>query len=409
MKILDLRYISQGNNILILQNNEKFIIKYMIKKIDINNLYKIKNKKNILNHNNKYIEFQLSGLLFKINYSENNTIHIFTINKYNEPNNILFLNIDLNNNSSSIEKINNYKKHKKYDILQLGIRIIQIFKHNNIINTCILSNNCLIYNRYNIIKNNFFIMNPDIYQKIMNIYILLGFYKEYIKNNKYLININIYNINETFQNKLKRLIKFKINFVYFLIKNNTFITYLYNIIIKDIPFEPNKYMLGLSEYPIDAISYLKDQMIKEVEYYKKNKNIYLEKYHKEIDNDIQISMKSFDKIENITDNLLKNDITKIKIEDLKNYIKIGFYYIINNKNDIIKVWNIKNIDKWIVYLTKIYSKVEFIEKILEDYNLYIELLVIINNFYQYKNIDIKYDFSKKIDEIKNIFFYITYL
>lgn len=354
MKILDLRYISHGNNLLILQNNEKFIIKYMIKKIDINNVFQIKNKKNILNQYGKYIEFQLSGLLFKISYFENNIIHIFTINKYDKPNNVLFLNIDLNNNSSSIEKINNYKKHKKYEILQLGIRITQIFHHNNIIKSCILSNSCLIYNNYNIIKNNFLIINPDIYQKTMNLNILLEFYREYTKYNKYLININIYNINETFQNKLKRLIKFKINFVYFLIKNNTFITYLYNIIIKDIPFEPHKYMLGLSEYPEDAIYYLKEQLIKEVEYYKENKNIYLEKYYKEIDNDIQMSMKSFDNMENIKYNLLKDDITSIKIEDFKNYIKNGFNYIINNKNYITKVWNIKNINKFIIYLTKKY-------------------------------------------------------
>ena len=134
MKILDLRYISQGNSILTLQNNEKFIIKYMIKKIDINNIFEIKNKKNILNEYGKNIEFQLSGLLFKISYLENNIINIFTINKYDKHNNVLFLNIDLNNNFISIEKINNYKKHKKYDILQLGIRIIEIFHHNNIIN-----------------------------------------------------------------------------------------------------------------------------------------------------------------------------------------------------------------------------------------------------------------------------------
>lgn len=407
MKILDLRYISQGNNLLILQNNEKFIIKYIIKKIDINNIFQIKNKKNILNQCGKYLEFQLSGLLFKISYFENNIIHIFTINKYDKPNNVLFLSIDPNNNSSSIEKINNYKKHKKYEILQLGIRIIQIFHHNNIIKSCILSNSCLIYDRHNIIKTNFLKINPDIYQKIVNVNILLDFYREYIKYNKYLININIYNINETFQNKLKRLIKFKINFVYFSIKSNTFITYLYNIIIKNIPFEPHKYMLGLSEYPADGIYYLKEQLAKEVEYYKENKNIYLEKYYKEIDNDIQMSMKSFDNIENIKDNLLHNyikSIKSIKIEDFKNYIKNGFDYIINNKNYITKVWNIKNINQWIIYLTKKYSKVEFIKNFLEDYNLYTELLVIINTFYQYKNIDIKYDFNKKLDEIQNIIF-----
>ena len=76
--------------------------------------------------------------------------------------------------------------------------------------------------------------------------------------------------------------------------------------------------------------------------------------------------------------------------------------VIDNKNDIIKIWKIKNIDKWIIYLIKKYYKIEFVKNFLQDYNLYVELLVIINTFYQYKNIDIQYDFSKKLDEIKNI-------
>jgi len=327
MKILDLMYISQGNNLLLLQNNEKFIIKYIVKKIDINNIFQIRNKKNILNQYGKNIEFQLPGLLFKINRYNNIIINIFTINKYDIPNNVLFININLNNNFSSIEKINNYKKHTKYNILQLGLRIIEIFYHNNIIKKCILFNNCLINNKYNIINNNFLITNQSIYQKIENMHILFGFYKEYIKYNKYLTNINIINTNESFKNKLLRLIKFKVNFIYFSIKNNTFVTYLYDIIIKDIPFEPHKYMLGLFEYPKDAIYYLEIQLMKEVEYYKKNKNIYLEKFYKEIDNCIQISMKSFDNMENIKDNLLNNDLTNINIKDFKNYIKNGFNYI----------------------------------------------------------------------------------
>ena len=39
-----------------------------------------------------------------------------------------------------------------------------------------------------------------------------------------------------------------------------------------------------------------------------------------------------------------------------------------------------------IYLTKKYSKVEFIKNFLKDYHLYTELLVIINTYYQYKNI-----------------------
>ena len=45
MKILDLTYISDCNNILELEDNEIFIIKYLIKKIDvdINKIFHIKN------------------------------------------------------------------------------------------------------------------------------------------------------------------------------------------------------------------------------------------------------------------------------------------------------------------------------------------------------------------------------
>ena len=111
-------------------------------------------------------------------------------------------------------------------------------------------------------------------------------------------------------------------------------------------------------------------------------------------------MKLFDNMENMKNKFLRNNINKIiKSEEFKNYIKNGFYYILNNKNDIVKALNIKNIDKFIIYLTKIYSK------FIENYNLFIELLVIINSFYEYKNINIEYDFSNNLDEIKNIIFF----
>ena len=400
MKILNIRYISQGNIISTLKNNEKFVIIYMMKKIYVKDKYKIKNKKNIINQYNKYIEVQLQGLLFKINYLDNNIIQIFTINKYNNPNNVLFLSIDLINNVANIEKINNYKKYKKYDILQIGIRIIQTFHPNYDNKKCIIYNDCFIYNNYNIIKKSFLNLNPIIYQKIKDLYILLEFYKEYIRYNKYLSNFYPYNINETFNNKLKRLIKYKKNISCSLIKNNTFISYLYNVVIKDIYFEPHKYMLSIFEYPQEIIPFLEEELIKEIDYYKKNKNIFLDKYYKTIDSDIQIYMKLFDNMENMKNKFLRNNINKIiKSEEFKNYIKNGFYYILNNKNDIVKALNIKNIDKFIIYLTKIYSK------FIENYNLFIELLVIINSFYEYKNINIEYDFSNNLDEIKNIIFF----
>ena len=437
MKILDLRYISDCNVISTLRDNEKFIIKYIIKKIDIFysdkffsensflSIHKYFNKKNIVNeyYTNKYnkrIEVQLHGLLFKINYVDNNIINIFTINKYDKHNNVLSLNIDLINNVAYIDKMSNYKKYKKYDILQIGLRIIQIFHQNNIIKKCIISNNCIFLHNlqkiktnscinyhipFCIIKNNFLQLNPIIYEKISDIYTLLEFYKEYIKYHKYFGNIYPYNKNEDFNNKLNRLINYKKNIVYYSIKNNKFITYFYDVIIRDIKFEINKYILGLSDYKNNDIEYLQEKVEIDIEYYKKNKNIYLEKYYKTIDNNIEIYIKYFDKNENIKDKLLNNNITNISIEDIKKYIKNGFNYIINNKNDITKIFKIINIDKWIIYLTRKYSKIETLNNFFKDYTLCIELLVIINIFYEYKNIDIQYDFTKNLNEIQNTIFF----
>jgi hypothetical protein len=85
-------------------------------------------------------------------------------------------------------------------------------------------------------------------------------------------------------------------------------------------------------------------------------------------------MKLLDNMKNIKDDLLNNNLTTIKIKNFKNYIKNRFYDIIDNKNDIIKIWKIKNINKWIIYLTNKYYKIIFVKNFLQDYNLYSELL-----------------------------------
>ena len=402
MKILDLTYISDCNNILELEDNEIFIIKYLIKKIDvdINKIFHIKNNKNIINEYNinKYIkrfEIKCNGLLFKVN-NKNNIINIFTINKYKLFNNVLSIKINLLEKIGYIQNIKYYKKYKKYDILQIGLKIIKIFQYNNIIKECIILNKFFLYKRYN------FNINPIFKKKVDKLDILLGFYKEYIKYYKYLKNIYPYNKNEDFKHKLNRLIEYKINIIYSSIKTNTFITYLYDVIIKDIEIIPHKYMLSIFEYPKEAIKILEEDLIKDINYYKNNKNIYLEKYYKEIYDTVFMYIKNFNVYENMKDKILNDDIFKISNIDITNYIKYGLNYITENKNDIPLEWNIKNIDKWLYYLKEKCNKISFSNNLIKDYQLYIELLVITNTFYEYRNINISYDFKNNIND--NIIF-----
>jgi hypothetical protein len=403
MKILDLTYISDCNNILKLEDNEIFIIKYLIKKIDvdINKIFHIKNKKNIINEYNinKYIkrfEIKCNGLLFKVNNS-NNIINIFTINKYKLFNNVLSIKINLLEKIGYIENIKYYKKYKKYDILQIGLKIMKIFQYNNFIKECIILNKCFLYKRYDFNINAFF------KKKVDELDILLGFYKEYIKYYKYLKNIYPYNKNENFKNKLEHLIEYKINIIYSSIKTNTFITYLYDVVIKDLEIIPHKYMLSIFEYPKEAIKILEENIIKDINYYKNNKNIYLEKYYKEIYDTVFLYIKNFNIYENMKDKILNDDVYNLSINDIRNYIKNGLNYIIKNKKYIPIEWNIKNIDKLLFCLTEKCNKINFSNNFIKDYQLYIELLVIINTFYKYRNINIIYDFKNNI--INDIFFF----
>jgi hypothetical protein len=344
--------------------------------------------------------------LFKINYI-NNIIKIFTINKYDKQNDILIVNIDLLNKNAFIEKCNYYKKYNKFNILEIGLKIIDIYKLSNLINNSIINNNFFNNNHTNNLNNlnNFYKFNIIVYKNIINsikIIIFLYEYNEYHKNYKKISNFYAYKNNEIFINKLKRLIKFKITIIYSLINNDTFIIYLYNVIIKDYIFYPEKYILSFFEYSLEARNLINNQLYKEINYYKQNKNIYLNKFHSKIENNIKIGFQIFDTKENIHIKLINNNIYNINIIEFKNYLEEGYFFILNNKDDIIKLWFINNFDKWFIFLYKKFLNIKFINNIFKDIFLYIELLIIINIFYKFKKINIKYDFINDIDEIKNI-------
>ena len=187
MRILNLEYISECKIIDTLENNEIFIIKYLNNKININD--KIKNKKNFISINNKYIIYKCCGILFKITITENKeNIEIYTINKYGLKNNVLVLKINTLSNISYIDKFNNYKYYSKYDILQIGIRILQFYKCKNVY----LSKELLLYNRIKNIKKNIF------ENKIRELDLLFGFYKEYRENYRYLSTIYKYMIKKNY-------------------------------------------------------------------------------------------------------------------------------------------------------------------------------------------------------------------
>ena len=393
MKILNLEYISECKIIDTLDNNEIFIIKYLDKKININD--KIKNKKNFISINNKYIIYKCCGILFKITITENKeNIEIYTINKYGLKNNVLILKIDTLSNKSYIDKFNNYKYYTRYDILQIGIRILQFYKVKY--KEVYLPKELLLYNRIKNIKKNIF------ENKIRELDLLFGFYKEYRENYRYLSTIYPYMIKEEpFQNKLSRLIK-HYNYESFLNKD-FFLTHIYDVVIRNYEFDKVNYMLYCRKYyqKEEMLELLLDNMVQTIDKYKMNKNIYLDLYYKTIESNILSYAKNFNVIE-ILDWKIIN--FSINTNEIKEYIYNGLQYIIYEKN-IPKKWNIKNIDKWFINLNKLYNRIILSKDFLKDYILYIELLVIINMFYTYKNINIKYDFTKNIDELNYIEFY----
>ena len=429
MRIINLGRLDDINALSTIENNEKFVIKYMIKKIDIQlpikTSLKIKNKKNIIcnydkNKSTKRIEVRCQGLLFSKKYINANEIEIFTINKKDEQNNVLCVKINLEKKEGIIVKLKKYKQYKKYDILQIGSGIIKNYIKDNIIDNCIISHDCIFYPR-NIFYNTFYNTNPIFKKKIEELDILFGFYKEYIKYKKYYRIIHIYYTNETFEERLQRLIFYRKYYTYSSIKSDTFNTYLYDVVIRNAEIIPEKYNSSLrdpilkKQYSEKIIEWMYEDTIKNIEYYKNNKYRYLEKFYNNIDAKILSDSKYFSKYDDIINKIIEEELKNIYIEDIKNYIKIGIDEISNNKETIIKLFNIKNIDNWFIYIHKKYSKIEnlkdyeckrndieVLKKFFRYYPLFIELLVIVNTFYEDKNIELKYDFTKNIERMKHI-------
>lgn len=390
MKILNLEYISECKMIDTLENNEIFIIKYLNKKININN--KIKNKKNIISINTKYIIYKCCGILFKITQNKEN-IEIYTINKYGLKNNVLVLKINNLLNISYIDKFDNYKYYSKYDILQIGIRILEFYKYKS--NEIYLPKELFLYNRIKNIKSNIF------ENKIKELDILFGFYKEYIKYYRYLDSIYPYFIKEEiFQNKLSRLIKHYYNIS--CLNTDFFLTHIYDVVIRNYEFDRINYMSYCSKfYEKEMLELLLETMLETIDKYKMNKNMYLDLYYKTIETRVLSYAKNFNVIEKLNSKIIN---FSINTNEIKEYIYNGLQFIISEK-DIPKEWNIKNIDKFFNNLNKLYYKISLSKDFIKDYILYVELLVIINMFYTYKNINIKYDFTENIDELNYIKFY----
>ena len=395
MKILNLEYISECKIIDTLENNEIFIIKYLYKKINKNDKIKIKNKKNIISTNNKYIIYKCCGILFKITISQNKeNIEIYTINKYGFKNNVLVLKINTLLNISYIDKFNNYKYYTKYDILQIGIRILQFYKDKS--KKIYLTKELLIYNRIKNIKKNIF------ENKIKELDLLFGFYKEYKKYYSYLDTIYPYLIKEEiFKNKLSRLIKYYNDISS--LNTDFFLTHIYDVVIRNYEFDIINYISYHSKfYEKEMLELLLKIMLEKINKYKMNKNMYLDLYYKTIEKKVLSYAKNYNIIEKLNSKIIN---FSINTNEIKEYIYNGLQYIIFEKKDIPKEWNIKNIDKWFYYLNKLYNKINLSNDFLKDYKLYIELLIIINMFYTYKNINVKYDFTENINELNYIQFY----
>lgn len=349
MKILDIKYKNQINLLLNLNNNEFFIIKYLVKKIYKPTNIKIKNKKNIIYENDKKIEFNMNGLLFTININ-NNILTIFTINKKYIKNNVLSIIIDINNKNGYIESFKEYKKYNKFNTLTIGLYIINIYINKNIINNYKINNECFLDNKY-------YIYNDEI-NKLKT---LLIFYKNIniIIDNK--LDIKIYSIKESFISKLNRINNYKVNIYNNYIKYDN-INKFYDIIInnknnliEEITNENNFNLFHNNDKNI-LIKLIKCNYIQYINKYKLNKSEFIKIYYNKIDSIIYLESLNFDKNKPLLNEISKyiNYLINFDKNILNNYIIDGYNKLnnIDNLVHILILFNIKNYNNWIKKINK---------------------------------------------------------
>jgi len=405
MKILDIKYENQINLLLNLNNNEFFIIKYLVKKIYKPTNIKIKNKKNIIYENDKKIEFNMNGLLFTININ-NNILTIFTINKKYIKNNVLSIIIDINNKNGYIESFKEYKKYNKFNTLTIGLYIINIYINKNIINNYKINNECFLDNKY-------YIYNDEI-NKLKT---LLIFYKNIniIIDNK--LDIKIYSIKESFISKLNRINNNKINIYNNYIKYDN-INKFYDIIInnknnliEEITNENNFNLFHNNDKNI-LIKLIKCNYIQYINKYKLNKSEFIKIYYNKIDSTIYSESIIFDKNKPLLNEISKyiNYLINFDKNILNNYIIDGYNKLnnIDNLVHILILFNIKNYNNWIKKINKkfiIWNSIYNVNNSLFNSiykNLdWIDLYIMINKYNTYvklKNniIDYNYDILSNI-------------
>jgi hypothetical protein len=393
MKIIDLKYKNQIDLLFNLINNDFFIIKYLVKKIYKPTNIVIKNKKNIIYENNKKIEFNMNGLLFMINIIDD-VFHIFTINKKKYKNNVLNITIDKYNKYGYIENFMKYKKYKKFDILNIGLNILNIYLNRNIINNYSINNECFLKNDINKLKN------------------LLYFYKNISILIDYKLDIQIYAINELFISKINRINNYKLEIYNNYIKHNN-INNFYDIIInnknnliKKITNEKNFHLFH-NDDKNDLINLIKNNYIDYINKYKLNKIEFTKIYYNEIDYIIYSNSLNFNKNKSIVNEILEyiNYLKKFDKNILNNYIVDGYNELtnINNIDNIIIIFHVENYNKWIKNINKKFIVWNSIYNINNNFfnliykNLdWIDLYIMINeynNYLQLKNNIFNYDYN----------------
>lgn len=384
MKILDIKYKQQINLLLNLYNNDFFVIKYLVKKIYKPTNIIIKNKKNIIYENDKKIEFNMNGLLFTININ-NNILKIFTINKIYNKNNVLSIIIDINNKNGYIESFKKYKKYTKFDILNIGLYILNIYINKNIINNYTINNKCFIDNKY-------YLYNDEI-NKLKT---LLTFYTNIYIYINCKLDIKIYSINELFIYKLNRINNYKIKIYNNYIKHN-YINKFYDIIINnknnfiDEITDENNFNLFHNNDKNTLVNLIKYNYIEYINKHKLDKYEFIKIFYNEIDSIIYSESLNFNKNKPLLDEISKyiNYLKNFDKNILNNYIIDGYNKLTNIDNLVCVtiLFNIQNYNKWIKNINKKFIIWNSIYNINNNFfisiykNLdWIDLYIIINKY-----------------------------